>query len=222
MPEWANVYFNWSIMLASRGDCAGACEKFQHAAKLRPEYAAQKAQMAEQLLQCGHNFLTSDKNQEAIGAYDSALRLAPDCSDAWENKAFAQKQLGQYLDAISSADRALMFAPTNLQARTTKGLCLFQLDRFSEAVECFDKVTGMDPKNASVWLHKAPALGRLERYEEAVGAILKFIAFAGPKYAPMVKEASEEMLPMFQRLAAEHRRRQRWRGLLGALRIGHR
>ena len=175
--------------------------------------------MAEQLLQCGHNFLTSDKNQEAIGAYDSALRLAPDCSDAWENKAFAQKQLGQYLDAISSADRALMFAPTNLQARTTKGLCLIQLERFSEAMECLDKVTALDPKNATAWLNKVPTLGHLEKYDEAVQAVLKFITFAGPKHAPIVKEASERMLPTFQRLAAKHRRKKRWHRFLSALGI---
>ena len=116
----------------------------------------------------------------------------------------------------------MALAPTNFQAWTTKGLCLFELERFGEAVECFDKITALDPKNASVWLHKAPALGHLERYEEAVDAVRKFIALAGPKYEPMVKEATEVMLPMFQRLAAERRRGKRWHRLVRALRLGRR
>jgi tetratricopeptide (TPR) repeat protein len=65
---------------------------------------------------------TMNRNQEAIAAYDQALKLTPDDYNTWTNRGFALYKLKQYAAAKASFEEALVINPkyqpaiTNLEA----------------------------------------------------------------------------------------------------------
>jgi len=53
------------------------------------------------------------KYNEAIEAYDEALRINPDYTSAWNNKGVVLSRLGKYPEAIEAFDRALRIRQPN-------------------------------------------------------------------------------------------------------------
>lgn len=52
------------------------------------------------------------KYEEAVGGYDRAIGVYPDCTEAWTNKAIALRMLGRLLEALECADKALEISPS--------------------------------------------------------------------------------------------------------------
>lgn len=51
------------------------------------------------------------KKEEAIKAYDQAIRLKPDFAEAWYNKSAALASVGKVDDAVEARNRALKLKP---------------------------------------------------------------------------------------------------------------
>ena len=66
--------------------------------------------------------MLSVKFEEAIKAYDEAIRLDPKLAIAWYNKGVALGDLGKYDEAIEAYDEAIRLDPNYATAWTTKAL----------------------------------------------------------------------------------------------------
>ena len=70
-----------------------------------------------------------DKSDEAIKAYDKAIEINPQYSDAWNNKGIALDNLNKSDEAIKAYDKAIEINPHNSIAWYNKGNALYKLSK---------------------------------------------------------------------------------------------
>jgi cytochrome c-type biogenesis protein CcmH/NrfG len=84
----------------------------------------------------GATLLLLDRSQEALHAYEQALRLRPDYPEAWWGKAQALIYLSEPDKALAAYDQALRFHPDDPLLWWAKAEVLLLLARQNEAVQC--------------------------------------------------------------------------------------
>lgn len=111
------------------------------------------------------------KYEEAIQAYDEAIRCDPEYISPWNNKGLALKNQGNLTGAIQAYNKAIRLDPTNAMAWYNKGLALGMWGMYDEVIQAYDEAVGLDPKNAIDWYNnKGVALESLGRTSESDAA----------------------------------------------------
>jgi tetratricopeptide (TPR) repeat protein len=59
----------------------------------------------------GNSLIAQSQYDEAIKAYDEAIRLDPGYATAWNNKGIALKKWGKYEEAVRAYDEAIRLDP---------------------------------------------------------------------------------------------------------------
>jgi tetratricopeptide (TPR) repeat protein len=114
------------------------------------------------------------KYEEAIEAYDEAIRLNPNYAKAWFNKGLSLDDLGKHDEAVKAYDEAIRLDPNNAaMAWNNKAISLGDLGKYDEAIEAYDEAIKLDPNYAKAWNNKGLALRKLDRTEEAEAAFAK-------------------------------------------------
>jgi tetratricopeptide (TPR) repeat protein len=108
--------------------------------------------------------------EEAIAAYDQAIRLDPNNADAYNNKGVDLYDLKRYEEAIVAYDQAIRLDPNNADAYYNKGNTLYDLKRYEEAIAACDQAIYLNSNDADAYKNKSIALYDLRRYEEAIAA----------------------------------------------------
>lgn len=101
---------------------------------------------------------------EALAAYDEALRLNPLLTEAWSGKAAVFIALGDHERVREKAARQ------KKASQSDKGHTLMSLRRYEEALQASEEALQLDPTYFWAWKTKAYALSGLKRYEESIQA----------------------------------------------------
>ncbi|MEO8954326.1 MAG: tetratricopeptide repeat protein [Ktedonobacteraceae bacterium] len=125
---------------------------------------------AQQWFEEGYELFEQGKYEEAIHAYDQAIRLNPNDEKAYNNKGYALENLKRYEEAIQSYDQAIRLNPNYADAYDNKGIALYNLKRYEEAIQAYDQAIRLNPNHANAYNNKGAALFNLKRYEEAIQA----------------------------------------------------
>lgn len=107
---------------------------------------------------------------QAIQAYEEALKIDPDFAEAWNNKGYVLFSLQKYEEAIAAYDRALMIDPMFVEARYNKANALYKLKKFEQAIQVYDQVLKIRPLSAKAWNNKGNSLASLRRFDESIMA----------------------------------------------------
>jgi tetratricopeptide (TPR) repeat protein len=119
--------------------------------------------------------------EEALTAFEEALKQRPDCSVAWYDKGTTLMELGRHEEALAALNEALHLSPDYPDAWDNKGIALNRLGREEEALACHEQATRLDPTVANYWHNKGLTLGRLGRFKKALAAIDKALRLQ-PEY----------------------------------------
>jgi tetratricopeptide (TPR) repeat protein len=109
--------------------------------------------------------------EEALSAFEEALKQRQGCSLAWYDKGTTLGELGRYDEALAALNEALRLSPDYSDAWDNKGIVLSVLGRGEEALACHEQAIRLDPTVANYWHNKGLTLGRLGRLKEALAAI---------------------------------------------------
>jgi tetratricopeptide (TPR) repeat protein len=104
----------------------------------------------------------------AIGAYETALRYAPDRFDAHSNLGAALAHLGRFDEAVHHYQKALETDPGQAQVRFNLGLALYKSGRLPEAATAFQQVRERDPSHGGALLLEADCALQLGQDARAV------------------------------------------------------
>jgi tetratricopeptide (TPR) repeat protein len=106
---------------------------------------------------------------EALEAYNEALRLNPTSKSAWHGKgnALSSLETPRYEEALSAYDEVLRLDPTSTWAWYGKGLSFAGLKRYEEAIQAYDQEIRINPSHKHSWFWKGEALKALGRGREA-------------------------------------------------------
>ena len=93
-----------------------------------------------QWMQQGRELLNKNKPEEALYAFEEALRLDLNNIKAYDGKGVTLGKLKRYEEAIQAYDQALHLNPNDEKSYYDKGLALRELGRYEEAIQAFDQV----------------------------------------------------------------------------------
>lgn len=111
-----------------------------------------------------------EEYDEAIGAYQEALRIDDDsehAASAHTNLAYALWEWGHTEDALEHAERAVEVDPRFPQAWFNRGFFLAERGLHEDAVNAYDNALRLGMRNVNILEEKARALEELGREEEA-------------------------------------------------------
>lgn len=134
--------------------------------------------------------------EEAISAYDEALKIEPENTTILTRKASdlnvvgkANESLEIYQKALALLDVELKKDPNDAEAWQKQAGVLRTMNRqeesnqaYEKALEAFNKRTDKDPKDLDAWLKKASVLNILGRWDEAQAAYDKATEISPQNY----------------------------------------
>ena len=111
--------------------------------------------------------------EEALIAYEQAIRLDPNYASPYYNKGIALSGLKRYEEALIVYEHAIQLNPKFANAYTCKGVALLNLKRYEEALVAYEQAIQLDPNHAVTYYNKGVTLKELKRNNEAQSAFLK-------------------------------------------------
>jgi len=136
----------------------------------------------EQWLREGTTLHDLMRDEEALIAFEQAIRLDPKNADAYNGKGTALHDLKQYQEALIAFEQAIRLDPNFAIAYRNKGITYYNLKRYEEALIAFDQAIRLDPNFAIAYYNRGNALRDLKRYEEALTAYEQALRL-DPNYA---------------------------------------
>jgi len=108
--------------------------------------------------------------EDALAAFDQAVKAAPGSPAAHHNRGAALQRLLRHEEAIEAFDRANQLNPGVLGTLFAKAQSLVALGRHEDAVAAYDKMLKAAPKNVSLHHNKGKVLFQMHRYADAAAA----------------------------------------------------
>jgi len=144
------------LALGRREEALEACEE---AIGL---FVAGDAQAAIPWTRKGQILRQMNRHEDALVAYDRALKADPTYARAWNGKGQAYAALGQRNDALTCYVRATELDAANVWFWYYRGEALIELGRYEEAIQALNHALELDPRNAKATLKRNEARAKLD------------------------------------------------------------
>jgi tetratricopeptide (TPR) repeat protein len=108
--------------------------------------------------------------EEALLAYEEALRLDTSDEDLYVGKAGVLSSLKRFDEALTVCEQALQLAPANASVYKEKADILSRQKRYEEALSAYQKVVHLDPNDAFAYEEIGNLLCQREQFADAVKA----------------------------------------------------
>lgn len=115
----------------------------------------------------GNSLIQAGEYEQAISAFDRALKYRSDFAQALTNQGFAQGKLNRHLEKFSSCKRATDVAPDFAEAWNCRGLARFDSQQYEKALEEYNRAIAVEPEFYRGWFNKGQVLLKLGRFREA-------------------------------------------------------
>ncbi|PHX55606.1 hypothetical protein CP500_010030 [Tychonema bourrellyi FEM_GT703] len=135
-----------------------------------------KPSTATDFVKQGNDLYNSKKYEEAIKAYDEALKGNPDKpEEIWNSRGLALSKLEKYQEAVDSYDKALAIRPNDADADALnlKAIALEKLNKLDDAIATYDRAIKIAPKNHTILNNRGLALYNKGKIEEGLKDIEK-------------------------------------------------
>jgi tetratricopeptide (TPR) repeat protein len=119
----------------------------------------------------GAIFYNMKDYNEALQAYDNAIKINPLYAEAWANKGVALYDNGSYQEAIRAFNRSISIDPTEGWVWYARGSVYYRLGNYNESLKSYNEALKLNPSgDANIWADKGYALYYLGDYSEALQA----------------------------------------------------
>jgi len=111
-----------------------------------------------------------ERYDDALAAYEEAIRLHPADAFAKTGRAEVLKALERYDDALAAYEEAIRLHPADAVAKTGRAEVLKALERYDDALAAYEEAIRLYPADAVAKNGRAEVLKALERYDDALAA----------------------------------------------------
>jgi tetratricopeptide (TPR) repeat protein len=172
LSEWESVTKDEKLAMAEelyrRGirqlwidDCENALRFFMEALKYNPS-------LDLAYFHIGHCFAKGGRHDQAIEAYNVALRIKPDDAEVYNNLCVSYNKLGRFDDAIGACKAAVRIKPDFAEAYSNLGWTYQKLGKYAEGIEFCKQAIRIKPDHALAHYNLGNSYVGLARYEEAL------------------------------------------------------
>ena len=123
----------------------------------------------------GVNLMADQKLEEAVMAFEQALRIDPGSIETMLKLGYAKFHLDDYSEALAVYDKILDIDVTNPEAWNLKGLVHYQQKNYAKALDSVEKAIESDPTYGMAWYNKGCYLSLLNQVPEALEALKRSI-----------------------------------------------
>ena len=106
--------------------------------------------------------------QNNITLFDHTLKVTDNNWQIYNNRAVANRRLGNYSQAISDYDRAIEMNPGYAEAYINRGNVYRDLGNYKQAIEDFDRGIEIKPDDAAAYINRGVAYSDLGNYNQAI------------------------------------------------------
>lgn len=106
--------------------------------------------------------------EDAVAAFNDALRVQPNNADALLGRGLAYAQQEKYALALKDYDRAAQLNPQNARIFHERGVCYALMNQLEKAAADFQSAYRLDPENAATCEKLGSTFYQLKNYKEAV------------------------------------------------------
>eukprot|EP01056_Protomagalhaensia_sp_Gyna25_P000254 Protomagalhaensia_sp_Gyna_25__253@NODE_111_length_5195_cov_31_637704_g88_i0_p1_GENE_NODE_111_length_5195_cov_31_637704_g88_i0NODE_111_length_5195_cov_31_637704_g88_i0_p1_ORF_typecomplete_len549_score78_29TPR_16/PF13432_6/0_0057TPR_16/PF13432_6/2_4e09TPR_16/PF13432_6/3_3e11TPR_16/PF13432_6/0_0083TPR_16/PF13432_6/0_0026TPR_16/PF13432_6/8_5e06TPR_16/PF13432_6/7_4e06TPR_16/PF13432_6/29TPR_16/PF13432_6/8e08TPR_16/PF13432_6/4_9e07TPR_16/PF13432_6/7_8e08TPR_19/PF14559_6/0_0062TPR_19/PF14559_6/2e07TPR_1 len=124
-------------------------------------YGQEADPVARKHMDEGMRFIKSRDFNQAVKAFDEAIRISPGNTEAYCRRSGVCRCLHDYRAALRDAVRATELDPTSAAAWNCKGLCLFELRQYAEARAALTEAIHWNSNNALYYYNRSNALLKL-------------------------------------------------------------
>ena len=116
-----------------------------------------------------YGYLLQNENPEdAILAYDQAIRLKPDLAEAYTNRGNVKVSLERHDDAIADYDEAIRLKPDDDKTYSNRGVSKTELKRYDDAMADHDEAIRRNPNNVMAYNNRGITKAGLRLYDDAI------------------------------------------------------
>ncbi|MFQ5497744.1 MAG: tetratricopeptide repeat protein [Nitrosopumilus sp.] len=123
----------------------------------------------------GINLMADEKLEDAIDAFQMALRIEPNNVETLMKLGYARFHLDDHGEALKVYDKILEIDVTNPEAWNLKGLVHYEQKNYSKALDSVEKAIETDPTYGMAWYNKACFLSLLNHVPEALESLKRSI-----------------------------------------------
>jgi tetratricopeptide (TPR) repeat protein len=129
----------------------------------------------------GVDLFRKDDNAGALGAFDAAIRLAPNFPPPYFNRGLVHETTKDYEKAIADFDATLRLDPGHKKANHYRGIAHRERGELEPARADFSEAIRIDPKNADAYLARAGVLRSLGDQKAAIGDLDQAVSLGGAR-----------------------------------------
>jgi tetratricopeptide (TPR) repeat protein len=163
-----------SVLSSSSGGADISWSRHRQTTTGTPPKSHSKHESEEALLQAGMRHHQENRLEEALTAFDEAIRAArsggPTAAQAGAQRGLTLEKLGRLEEAVESYNTVLQFRPTDDPIILRRGLTLDKLQRLDEALESYNAVLKVRPSDPIIF-QKGTILGKLDRLDESIASL---------------------------------------------------
>lgn len=128
-----------------QGKSAEALQEFQRAVQIGERHPIVAKASAHNDL--GNLLAEMGQQQEALGQYQAAIKLAPRSVEPHNNLAITLADLGRFLEAMEAHAQAIELAPDSARPQYLMGKTYWRMGRAAEAIACFRRALAVSPQD---------------------------------------------------------------------------
>jgi tetratricopeptide (TPR) repeat protein len=125
-------------------------------------------QKAKTFYKAGNEFMDSQKYEDAVTQYTSAIGLEPSSTDYYFARAKAYEMLNKNAEAYADYEKVIVFKPKEVDAYIGLGKTSNKMNKFKEALVFLNHATALGWRNAEIYPEKVKTLYYLGKYDQAL------------------------------------------------------
>lgn len=125
----------------------------------------------EEWLDLGIDLANNQQYDEALVAFQQAIRLDPNFAKAYNGRGNVLRDLKRYKDALTAFQQAIHLDPNLAIAYNGKGAVLIDLKKKEEALSAFEQALRLRPNFSIALFNKGNVLFLLQRERETIAAM---------------------------------------------------
>ena len=155
-----------ALSFQNSGQTEKAIEKWRSIAIISETFDNEIASTA--WFSVGYLFELKDMVEEAILAYEQAIRIRPSYAHAYKHLGIAKVNLHKYDEAIIDYDKAVSLRPEYYEAYTYRGHAKHYLYQFEEAIADHNEAIRLKSDFARPYTYRGHVKHHMQRYEDAI------------------------------------------------------
>ena len=116
----------------------------------------------------GYLHSLQDEKDQALSAYDEAIKLNPNFVDLYISRGILNHRLGNFKESLVDFDTVIRLEPELTEAYINRGTVKRSMGEYQDAIEDYNKAILLDPNSANALTHRGIAKSALNKHQQAI------------------------------------------------------